>query len=298
MSFRALLPSSAAKPAHESGQLGPLPVIYDFLTTSISPPTWLLMGACVQSALVLLVSLPYSLFPAALLLAIRFLDTLAMTYGIRRNRFMDGVVMGKASAQVRDRDGEFTEGAAEESIVVLHLGAKSNHPFGFIAPEFIKMANYFTKVADDADEKKADNGFLGQSFWTCRDKNGSCQLNTISYWRTLEDLHAFAHGPVHREAWDWWAKTLKQHDYLGINHEIYSADKGQWENIYVNFQPTGLGATTYLRKGDKLEGGIVADEWVSPLVQANKGKLRTSSGRLGRSAGAAHNKYGTKEYEY
>ena len=54
--------------------------------------------------------------------------------------------------------------------------------------------------------------------------------------------------------------------HLGINHEIYAADPGQWENIYANFQPTGLGATTYLRRGDKLQGGFLEDAWISPLV--------------------------------
>ena len=55
------------------------------------------------------------------------------------------------------------------------------------------------------------------------------------------------------------------------------------ENVYINFQPTGLGATTYLRKGDgKVESGGVADEWISPLVDARKGKVSSSAGRLGR----------------
>ena len=54
---------------------------------------------------------------------------------------------------------------------------------------------------------------------------------------------------------------------------------------YVNFQPTGLGATTYLKKPDgAIEYGKLAGEWISPLVQANKGPLRSSAGRLGRKA--------------
>ena len=53
--------------------------------------------------------------------------------------------------------------------------------------------------------------------------------------------------------------------------------------MYTNFQPTGLGAATYLRRGDKgeMEGGVVEDCWVSPLVDARRGKLARSSGRLG-----------------
>lgn len=59
----------------------------------------------------------------------------------------------------------------------------------------------------------------------------------LSYWRSIEDLHAFAHAPLHREAWTWWEKTIKAHGFIGVNHEIYEADRGHWENVYVNFQP-------------------------------------------------------------
>ncbi len=63
---------------------------------------------------------------------------------------------------------------------------------------------------------------------------------------------------------------------------MYEAEPGHWENVYVNFQPTGLGATTYLRRGDgKVEGGMVGDEWISPLIDASKGRFKASSGRLG-----------------
>ncbi len=97
--------------------------------------------------------------------------------------------------------------------------------------------------------------------------------------------HAFAHAPLHRNAWTWWEKTIKAHAFIGVNHEIYEAEAGHWENVYLNFQPTGLGATTYLRKEGgqgKVEGGIVGDEWIGPLVDARRGKMRSSAGRLGR----------------
>jgi len=65
----------------------------------------------------------------------------------------------------------------------------------------------------------------------------------------------------------------------------FEAEKGHWENVYVNFQPTGLGATTYLRREDgSVALGKIRGEWISPLVQANRGKLRSSAGRLGRKA--------------
>jgi len=106
----------------------------------------------------------------------------------------------------------------------------------------------------------------------------------ISYWRTIDDVLVFAHSPLHREAWNWLEKTTKKHAYVGFNHELYEAPPGHWENIYMNFQPTGLGATTVIKRHNgKLEAGVVADEWISPLVDANQRKLRTTSERLGRS---------------
>lgn len=107
----------------------------------------------------------------------------------------------------------------------------------------------------------------------------------ISYWRDIESLHTFAHGPLHRQAWLWWEKTIKLHDFIGINHEIYEAEPGHWENMYANFQPTGLGATTYLHRGNgEVEGGRVGDEWISPLIDASKGRFKASTGRLGMEA--------------
>jgi len=36
-----------------------------------------------------------------------------------------------------------------------------------------------------------------------------------------------------------------------------------WEDIYINCQPTGLGTISYLKKRDKLVIEVVADEWIS-----------------------------------
>lgn len=64
-------------------------------------------------------------------------------------------------------------------------------------------------------------------------------------------------------------------------HEVFEADQGMWEGVYINFQPTLLGNTTYLKKDGKLVGGEVSEEWITPLMDAGRGKLRTSMGRRG-----------------
>ncbi len=62
----------------------------------------------------------------------------------------------------------------------------------------------------------------------------------VAYFRSIADAHAYAHGPLHRKAWDWWNSITKTHPHLSIMHELYEAPKGRWENIYVNNQFHGL----------------------------------------------------------
>lgn len=64
---------------------------------------------------------------------------------------------------------------------------------------------------------------------------------TLSYWRDLKSLHAFAQGPAHMEGVKWFNQATKQYPHIGIMHEVYAVPKGHWENIYTNYQPFGMG---------------------------------------------------------
>ena len=57
----------------------------------------------------------------------------------------------------------------------------------------------------------------------------------------MEHLHAFAHGPTHREGWDWFNQIHKAHPHIGIFHETYAVAAGGWENIYNSMWPLGMG---------------------------------------------------------
>jgi hypothetical protein len=239
-----------------------------------------------------------------------------ITYGIKPNPYLRDVIPKKSTAQPMDKDGNFP-GTGKEKIAILLLGAKSNHPLGIFAPDFRIMGDFNSKMyheletADNQDSGcKPPNSFppfsksdtnhvtvLGQTQFTRQDANGANEFITISYWRSIDDVHAYAHTPLHREAWKWWESTLKKHNYMGIHHEVFEADRGMWESLYVNFQPTLLGATTFLKRGGTLEAGAVADEWVSPLLEANRGFLRTSVGRRGQThAVADRDTFGANPY--
>lgn len=120
----------------------------------------------------------------------------------------------------------------------------------------------------------------------------------ISYWRSIEHVHAYAHSPLHEKAWLWWDKSLASHKHIGLYHEVFESPKGMWEGIYINFQPTLLGATTYLKKGGELKGGQVKHEWVSGLLDANRGRMKTSNGRRGQTGrDTDEDKFGANYYE-
>jgi hypothetical protein len=262
----------------------------------------------------------YALTPAAALLTVRIIDTALITAGIKPNPYMEGVLMKKTTAQPLDVNGDFA-GPGQEKIAILLLGAKSNHPLGLFAPDFGTVGEHLEAMTHELEsETDQDTGckclpsisshfnclpwthaliiiVLGQTGWQRKDANGADELLFISYWRSINAVHAYAHGPLHRKAWNWWESTIKKHNAIGFMHEVFEADKGQWEAVYINFQPTTLGATTYLRRNGKTESGTVADEWVSPLLDANKGKLRTSAGRRGQvHAAADQDKFGRNVY--
>lgn len=63
----------------------------------------------------------------------------------------------------------------------------------------------------------------------------------LIYFRSREELKAFAHGPSHRRAWDWWHSITAAHPHLSIMHEVYHAPAGHWENIWINNHLSGIG---------------------------------------------------------
>ena len=271
-----------------------------------------------------------------LLLSTRFISKCLAALGLLHNLAMAEVIPKKTTAQLRDRDGKpaekvavlllgfksnhpfgiFAPGFKEIGDYFYHMsvelseGAADNGCKSFLQlshknsllslhPKPSKTPSHHTKLTSSSSSPKKT--VLGQTSWSSKDRTAqNPELLNVSYWRDLDAVHAFAHSPLHRAAWDYWNRTFKAHPYLGVHHEVYEADAGRWESVYANFQPTGLGATSYLRRPDgpkgSLDGGVVADEWVTPLLPANKGKLSTSVGRLGRGKGDENDKYGDNVY--
>jgi len=139
---------------------------------------------------------------------------------------------------------------------------------------------------------------MGMSAWLGAGERAACnEYATISYWRSIEDIHQWALSPMHRDAWNWWNKTLSKHSNLGIMHEVFEIPKRHgWEGIYANYHPTGLAATTRLvSDSGKAEG---QQKWINPIVDARHGVYRSLMGRMGRgdADGSIYEKVATNPY--
>jgi len=81
----------------------------------------------------------------------------------------------------------------------------------------------------------------------------------IQYWRTFEQLEAYAKNPnqAHLPAWRAFNRRVASNGDVGIWHETYLISAGKHESIYNNMPPFGLGkvgqlvAATGAREGAK-----------------------------------------------
>ena len=66
----------------------------------------------------------------------------------------------------------------------------------------------------------------------------------VQYWRDFEALEAYAKARdhAHLPAWQAFNKAVASNGDVGIWHETYVIGPGQYENIYNNMPPFGLGA--------------------------------------------------------
>lgn len=239
--------------------------------------TLLLFGAAGQ--IVLLTVLPYRLAvaPVALLGLYAAVTTLLDAAKGSSNAYMEGVVLGRASAQLPSLEtGRFGSQPAAHSVVVFHFGVTFNHPMGILSPGAKQTMDHFTACNDLVVTRADEYGMLGLSPWRAGQRGSNNALLMMYYFRDVEGLNRFAHDDIHRKAWDWIVKA--GHKHVGFFHEAFCVPQKAYESIYVNFQPLLMGATS-IRCTD--ENG--EDNWIRPVVDADVGPLRSQFGRMGRA---------------
>lgn len=229
--------------------------------------TWLLLAALAQYSLTLLLRPSLAILPALSLLLYNLLSPILHLPNLQLSDPIPGRTAAAFPSPIDPTTASPPSHHGPGAIML--LGARSNSPLRMFAPGFREISQHFNRMIRSL-ESSPESGFLGASTWISTERSAGNEVATLSYWRSVEDIHAFALGRVHREAMEWWGEEERKH--LGIMHEVFVIPKKfGWEGVYVNYPRTGLGATT------RVFGG----EWRVPIVEA-AGRWASSRGRLGR----------------
>ena len=85
--------------------------------------------------------------------------------------------------------------------------------------------------------KQPELGLLGaRLYWSGR------SVMNVQYWRSFEQLHAYAHARdrQHLPAWADFNRRVGGNGSVGIFHETYLVQAGQYETVYANMPEFGL----------------------------------------------------------
>jgi hypothetical protein len=90
-------------------------------------------------------------------------------------------------------------------------------------------------------ESHPEKGLLGSRFFLSWPV-----IQVVQYWRSFEQLEAFARNPddPHLPAWKRFNQVVGKSEVVGVFHETYLVEPGSYEAIYVNMPRYGLGKAT------------------------------------------------------
>jgi GH15 family glucan-1,4-alpha-glucosidase len=138
----------------------------------------------------------------------------------------------------------------EGGFVVFLIGMRINKPL--LVHKWWPVAIAMPRMLNEL-YRQPDLGFLHAEMWFSR------TIVLLQYWRSTEQLMTYAtsKSAAHLPAWQAFNKAIGSDGSVGIWHETYKVAPGNYENIYVNMPPFGLGRAGNLHeaKGDLKSAG-------------------------------------------
>jgi hypothetical protein len=133
------------------------------------------------------------------------------------------------------RGGQYVADPQAEDVVVFVIGMRINRLRKVRSwwPTFVGMPRMLKELA------RTDRGLLGvHSYWAGR------TLLTIQYWRSAEELGAYARDASlsHAPAWGAFNRDSAASGDVGIFHETYVVPADRIESVYGNMPEFGLAA--------------------------------------------------------
>ena len=136
---------------------------------------------------------------------------------------MAGVNKGRFAAEI---DGDF---------VVFLIGMRINQLWA--VHKWLPVALAMPRMLKELREQP-ELGLLSAAYY-----KGPRTAMTVQYWRSFEQLHAYAHAKDkdHLPAWTEFNRRVGATGVVGVFHETYLVSAGKYEAVYVNMPRFGLG---------------------------------------------------------
>jgi hypothetical protein len=122
----------------------------------------------------------------------------------------------------------------EGPFVVFLIGMRINRLLAF--HKWIPVAKAMPGMLDEL-RRNRESGFLGaELFLNWRG------VSVAQYWRSFEHLHTYAHAreALHLPAWAAFNRAVGGDGSVGVWHETYAVQPGNFECIYANMPRFGL----------------------------------------------------------
>jgi hypothetical protein len=122
----------------------------------------------------------------------------------------------------------------EGDFVVFLIGMRINRFWKF--HKWVPVAKAMPKMIKELS-MKPESGFLGFQLF------GGLPPVIVQYWRSFEQLEAYAkdRNGLHYPAWKEFNTKVRSNGDVGIWHETYKVNAGDYECIYNNMPQFGLG---------------------------------------------------------
>jgi hypothetical protein len=133
--------------------------------------------------------------------------------------------------------GRYTA-STDEPFVVFLIGMRINRFWAF--HKWLPVAAAMGPMLKTLYENP-EKGFLGgETFFNGR------TIASIQYWHSFEDLERFARQPSdpHLAAWKRFNQSVGADGSVGIWHETFIVQPGQYETLYGNMPAFGLASAT------------------------------------------------------
>ena len=126
----------------------------------------------------------------------------------------------------------------DESFVVFHIGVNINKLWA--VRQWYPVISAMLPMVNEL-RAHPEKGMMGSRTFL-----SFPAILLVQYWRSFEQLEDFARNPddLHIPAWKRFYKEASKSNAVGIFHETYLVNQGQYEAVYANMPRFGLAKAT------------------------------------------------------